>query len=199
MKVIGITGGIGSGKSVVMDILEKKYGVKTIVADRLGHKAMEKGCDTYRRMVEAFGGGILTEDGEIDRRKLSDILFNDEADLLKQNSIVHPFVRNEIERQLEAWESGGEKIAAIESAILVEAGCGKRCDEIWLVTAKPEVRIGRLIESRGYTGEMAENFMRRQKSDDEYGKCCDRIIYNDGDMEKLYKQLEKTIEQFMSV
>lgn len=199
MKVIGITGGIGSGKSTVMDILEKDYGVKLIIADSLGHKSMEKGCETYLSMVEEFGVQILAEDGEIDRRKLSEILFSDEANLRRQNGIVHPFVKNEIERLLNEWEHSGERIAAIESAILDEAGCGEKCDEIWLVTAKPEVRIGRLIKTRGYTREMAENFICRQKSDEEYGKICDRIIYNDGDMEKLYKQLKKSIEHFMSV
>lgn len=199
MKVIGITGGIGSGKSTVMDILEKSYGVKLIVADRIGHKSMEKGCETYFKMIDEFGAQILSDDGEIDRRKLSDVLFSDEDNLRKQNSIVHPFVRNEIERRLSEWESSGESIAAIESAILVEAGCGTRCDEIWLITAELEVRIERLIRSRGYTRKMAENFICRQKSDEEYGKICDRIIFNDGDMEKLYKQLKKSIEQLMSV
>lgn len=199
MKVIGITGGIGGGKSVVMDMLEKRYGVKTIIADRLGHKAMEKGCDTYRKMVEAFGRGILRDDGEIDRRKLSEVLFSDEAKLCKQNAIVHPFVRNEIDRQLNEWESGKEAVAAIESAILIEAGCGERCDEIWFVTAESEVRIKRLMQARGYTRNMAENFIRRQKSDAEYGKICDRILYNNGDVENLYKQLEKGIEHLMSV
>lgn len=199
MKVIGITGGIGSGKSTVMDILGKTYGVKLIVADSLGHKSMEKGCETYFKMVGEFGAQILADDGEIDRRKLADVLFCDEANLRKQNSIVHPFVRNEIDIRLNEWEGSGERIAAIESAILAEAGCGERCDEIWLVTAEIEVRMERLIKSRGYTREMAENFICRQKSDEEYGKICDRIIYNNGDMEKLYKQLGKSIEHLMSV
>lgn len=199
MIVIGITGGIGSGKSTVMDILEKRYGVRLIAADSLGHKSMEKGCDTYREMVREFGVGILSDNGEIDKRRLSDILFSDEDMLQIQNGIVHPFVRNEIERQLNEWENSGERIAAVESAILVEAGCGGRCDEIWLVTAGTEVRVKRLTESRGYTREMAERIMRRQKSDGQYAENCDRIIYNDGNMKNLYKQLEKCIEQLISV
>lgn len=197
MKVIGITGGIGSGKSTVMDILAKRHGVKLIIADSLGHKSMEKGCATYLRMIEEFGDDILSDTGEIDRRKLSGILFSDDIKLQAQNSIVHPYVRKEIEKQLDIWEKAGEKIAAVESAILVEAGCSDRCDEIWFVTAKTELRINRLTESRGYTEKTAREFISRQKSDEEYIKSCDRIIYNDGDIKNLYKQLEKSVEQLM--
>lgn len=199
MKVIGITGGIGSGKSTVMNILESKYGAKLLVADKIGYETMIKGCDTYFKMVEEFGKGILTEAGEIDRQKLAAILMSDIAELEKQNRIVHPYVLDVIERKLNMWKNEGQRLAAVESAILVEAGCHAYCDEIWLVTAAKEKRIERLINSRGYTKQKAESFIMNQKSDDMYRKDCDRVIENNGDIENIYKQLDKSIEQLLSM
>jgi len=199
MKVIGITGGIGSGKSTVINILKEKYGVNVLLADNLGHKAMEKESPAYCRMVGEFGEGILAADKEIDRKKLAEILFSDEKKLAKQNSIVHPFVRKEIEKQLKEWEKSGEKLAAVESAILVEAGCHEQCDEIWLVTASKEIRIERLMTSRGYSRQKAETIMKKQKSDEEYMQNCDKVIINDKDIENLNWQLEKSIEQLIAM
>lgn len=193
MKVIGITGGIGSGKSTVMNIMAEKYGVKTVLADELGHKSMEKGSLTYQRMVEEFGEEILTNDGEIDRGILAGILYADEEKLKVQNSIVHPFVKNEIEKLLNEWEKSGEKIAAVESAILVEAGCHEQCDEIWLITADREIRIERLMSSRGYDRGKAETIISKQKTDEEYIKSSDRVIINNKDMKNLFSRLDEIL------
>ncbi len=197
MKVIGITGGIGSGKSTVMNILEEKYGVKVILADAIGHKAMEKEAVTYKQMIEAFGEEILNESGEIDRLVLAPMLLSSPVLLEKQNSIVHPFVNNEIEKQLAWWREEGIALAAVESAILVEAGCSKMCDEIWFVTADKDIRIERLMKNRGYSKEKAESFIKRQKSDADYRKDCHAVIYNNGNMDEVTLALEKLMEKLL--
>ena len=98
--------------------------------------------------------------------------------------------KNEIEKLLNEWEKSGEKIAAVESAILVEAGCHERCDEIWFVTADREIRIERLMNSRGYDRGKAETIIGKQKTDEEYAKTCSKVIINDTDVNNLYKQLD---------
>ena len=199
MKVIGITGGIGSGKSTLMAILEERYGAKILVADKIGHETMVKGCHTYNKMVETFGKDILDRNKEIDRNRLSKILMSDKAELEKQNNIVHPYVLGVIRNNLNIWKQEGCKLAAVESAILTEAGCHRFCDEVWLVTASLETRIERLISSRGYTRQKAECFIANQKADDIYRRECDRVIDNDGNIENIYKQLDKSIEQILSM
>ena len=193
-KVIGITGGIGSGKSTVMDMLHRKYGAGIIVADRLGHLSMEKDTATYFRMIEEFGEDILDNDRNIDKNRLSEILLASEEKLKIQNSIVHPFVINLIKAKIEDYKEEGKNIVAVESAILFETDCDKLCDEVWLVTADTGVRIERLASDRGYTYDKAEAFICRKKSDDFFIKRCSKVIYNNGDIENLSKQLEKCIE-----
>ena len=100
MRIIGFTGGIGSGKSTVLKALKDMYDADIIMADELGHLAMEKGSKTYNCMVESFGERILNSEGEIDRGSLAKVLFSDEKMLEKQNSIVHPFVKEKIREML---------------------------------------------------------------------------------------------------
>ena len=199
MKVIGITGGIGSGKSTVMYMLEKAYGAVIILADKLGHLAMEKDSSTYKKMVSAFGIQILDCDGQIDRVVLADILMADKEKLSIQNDIVHPFVIDRIKDKIEESRVQEKKLVCVESAILFEAGCDVLCDEVWLVTADPDVRVERLMRDRGYDRNKAYAFMNRQKPDSYYAEKCSRIIYNNGDIENLSKQLQKHIEESMTM
>ena len=199
MKVIGITGGIGSGKSTVMYMLEKEYGAVIILADKLGHLAMEKDSSTYKKMVSAFGTQILDCDGQIDRAVLADILMADKEKLSMQNGIVHPFVIDRIKNTIEESRVQEKKLVCVESAILFEAGCDVLCDEVWLVTADPDVRVERLMRDRGYDRNKAYAFMNRQKPDSYYAEKCSRIIYNNGDIENLSKQLQKHIEESMTM
>lgn len=194
MRIIGFTGGIGSGKSTVLKALKDMYDADIIMADELGHLAMEKGSKTYNCMVESFGERILNSEGEIDRGSLAKVLFSDEKMLEKQNSIVHPFVKEKIREMLCESRKNGKSIVAVESAIMFESGCDKFCQEVWLVSAPSHIRIERLIRDRGYSYEKAEEFIKRQKSDDEYMKLCNKVIINDSDIENIYKQLRKYIE-----
>ncbi len=199
MKVLGITGGIGSGKSKVMEMLEKDYGAVTLLADDIGHTAMDKGTDTYKRMVEEFGPGILNKDGNIDKGILSGILMSSEEMLAIQNSIVHPYVTECINRVVRECRDKGVGLVAVESAILYEAGCDSICDEVWYVTADTDIRVQRLVSMRGYTAERAHAFIRKQKPDEFFMERCNRVIYNNGDIENLSKQLRKCIEDWNAI
>lgn len=194
MKIIGLTGGVGTGKSTVAAVLKEKYGAFVIMADEVGHFAMEKGCETYQQMVSLFGEEILDEKGEVDRRRLGDMVFPRPDKLQALNEIIHPFVRKTIEGLLKEAETEDVPFVVLESAILFESGYESLCDEIWLVTAKKEIRLERLKASRGYTKEKFEAIMARQMSEKEQKKRGCRIISNDGDRKALEKELKLLLE-----
>ena len=196
MRIIGVTGGIGSGKSTVLELLERDYGAKVILADQVGHQAMEQGTPTYFKMVDTFGTKIVTSEGEIDRAVLAEILFSSSEQLQLQNEIVHPFVNEYISKRISQWgEADTVNMIVIESAILFESGCDQFCKEVWLVLADDEARIRRLQKSRGYTREKAQLYMGNQCDYRRYCERCSCVIQNDEDIEKLSKELKKCIEQ----
>lgn len=193
--ILGITGGIGSGKSTVLHMLKDEFGANIYIADEYGHMAFLPEYPSYKTIVEMFGGGILDECGGIDREKLATIVYRDNKKLELLNSIVHPFVWNQIETDIEKNEQKKDKniLHVIESAILIEAGYEKICDKVWGILAPMDVRIQRLVESRGYTEEKARQIMKQQMSEWELKSRCDAVIENDGDIAFLRKQLEKLL------
>ena len=131
MKVIGVTGGVGSGKSVILSILEKEYGAQTILADLVAHDLMEPGAKSYMEIVETFGDSILQEDGAIDRQKLGSIVFADEKKLEQLNGITHPNVKEEIKRRIAKIRKKGEaSMIVLEAALLIESGYEDIYDEL---------------------------------------------------------------------
>lgn len=187
--VIGMAGGVGSGKSTVLGLLEKQYPVCICMADELGHRAMEQGTDAFRHIVEEFGPSVLKEDGTIDRNVLAELVYREEQRLAILNGIIHPYVRQEIRRRKEQCPK--DRVFVLETAILFETGCDELCDEVWGVLTEDEVRICRLMEGRGYSREKAEGIMKRQMSNEELAGRCDHIIVNDGDREELRQQIHK--------
>lgn len=185
--VIGITGGVGCGKSTVMDILKNRYHARVLIADDMGHEVMKKGGAAYDGICEKFGTQILTEDGEIDRAKLAEVVYSEPDKLHKLNGIVHPCVKEEIREKLLLWKE--EPLVVLETAILFETGCDTLCDRVWGVLTDAGVRIPRLISSRGYTREKAESIMAQQLPDETYRERCDAVLENNGDMEKLQEQI----------
>lgn len=193
--VVGIAGGVGSGKSTVLGILEKEYGAFVCMADQLGHKAMVHGTDTYRQIIDVFGREILLESGEIDRNALANIVYRDDELLQRLNAIIHPFVFSEIQRLIR--RHAADRLFVLETAILFETGCDKLCDEVWGVLTEDEIRIRRLMESRGYSRERAEEIMKNQISNYELAKKCDRIIVNDGGREELEEYIRECMENVL--
>ncbi len=189
MRVIGLTGGVGSGKSLVAQILKQETGAELILTDDVGHIVTDKGGSAFDLVVERFGNEIVSETGEIDRKRLADIVFNDKKAIKDLNDIVHPKVKEYIEQYIENRKEKAGNII-LESAILFETECDKYCDEIWYVYVPRNIRIERLKDSRGYSVEKCEAVMASQKPDDFYISRSDRVIKNDGSVEKLREYLK---------
>ena len=190
-RVIGITGGVGSGKSTALMLLKEKYDAYICMADELGHRAMDQGTGAYIQIVKQFGPDILACNGEINRNALADIVYHDEGRLHCLNRIIHPYVKREIRKQMERCPA---RLFVLETAILFETGCDRLCDEVGGVIAGDEIRIARLMESRGYSREKAESIMRQQMGSGELAERCDVVLVNDGDRQELLDQLENVLE-----
>ena len=190
-RVIGITGGVGSGKSTALMLLKEKYDAYICMADELGHRAMDQGTGAYIQIVKQFGPDILACNGEINRNALADIVYHDEGRLHCLNRIIHPYVKRGIRIRMEGCTA---RLFVLETAILFETGCDRLCDEVWGVIAGDEIRIARLMESRGYSREKAESIMRQQMGSGELAERCDVVLVNDGDRQELLDQLENVLE-----
>ena len=182
---IGLTGGIGSGKSTAAKILAE-LGAPAIDADKVGHEIYQPGTPAYRELIDAFGEGILASDRTIDRRKLGPIVFADPAALKRLNAIVHPKMFARMGEMVAAMRRGGEtRPIVIEAAILIEANWQPLFDEVWLVTASRDRVIERVERDRGLKPEQTEARIRAQLSDEERRKYATSVIRNDGTLEEL--------------
>ncbi len=195
--VIGMAGGVGSGKSTVLSIMEQEYPVQICMADELGHAALEHGTEAYEAVVTAFGEDILCGGGRVDRNLLSDIVYQEGEKLAVLNGIIHPYVKKEIHKQIE--QCPPDRMFILETAILFETGCDELCDEVWGVITEDEIRIRRLMESRGYTREKAEYIMKNQMGNGELAKRCNRLIVNDGDREELRRQIRTYMIEVVAI
>lgn len=194
MKIIGITGKIGAGKSLVLGYLEAMDGSFVLESDVLAKSLYQKGYSVYKRVVEVFGSDILdTETNEIDKVKLSSLVFADSAKLETLNSIVHPAVKEEILRLIEAKRSEGISVFFIEAALLIQDGYREICDEIWFIKADEETRIKRLMSSRGYSFEKCQSIIQNQPDDDYYEKNSDRIFDNTKDVLSVFEEIDKAL------
>ena len=200
MKILGITGGVGSGKSRILYELKEDYGAYVIEADKLAHELMEPGRSIYNKIIEEFGKEILLNEPPyaIDREKLGGIVFNDGDKLGLLNSISHPLVKEDILRQIdEARDKGDVKLFVIEAALLIEDGYKDICDEIWYVWVDREERIRRLIAQRGYTREKCISIFDSQSPDEYYKKYADFTINNQKNYENSSKQLKLRLNKFL--
>ncbi|HKV56543.1 MAG TPA: dephospho-CoA kinase [Candidatus Binataceae bacterium] len=189
MLTIGLTGGIGSGKSTVTRFLGE-LGAPIIDADKVGHAIYAPDGPAYPDMVAAFGEAILAPDGTIDRKKLGPIVFADPAALKRLNSIVHPKMFTRMREMVEQLRGAGEKNPImIEAAILIEANWQPLFDEIWLVVASRERVIERIERDRGLKPEQTEARIRAQLSDEERRKHATLVITNDGPIEELRQKV----------
>lgn len=190
MKVIGVTGEVGSGKSVVLSILEKDYHAETILADLVAHDLMQPGGKSYEDIVEAFGDGILNDDGTIDRVKLGNIVFHDAEKLQKLNAITHPNVKEEIKNRIQKIrEQGTASMILLEAALLIESGYEDVYDELWYIYVDRETRYRRLQEGRGYTREKTDSIMQKQLTEEQFRKYADVVIDNSYSIEETKQQI----------
>lgn len=197
MKILGITGGVGAGKSTILDYIQKMYGARVIQCDLVGHMVQEPGQSCYYRIVETFGTGILNGDQTINRGKLSAAVFGDYAALQKLNQIVHPAVKEYIVKEIEAEKKRGKvPFVVVEAALLLEDRYDLICDEIWYIYADEETRTERLMRTRGYSIEKARGIMANQMKESGYRARCSVVIDNSGTIvENTYEQIDKSLTE----
>ena len=210
-RIIGVTGGVGCGKSPVLNTLREEYGAEVIEADAVARALMEPGQSAYEAVVRTFGVEILSEElwttasarvpftsaadsraalPPIDRAKLAAIVFADPGKRELLNSLTHPAVEQEVRRRMQ--ESAAE-IIVYESAIPAEAKMRALCGEIWYVYAPQEVRIRRLMASRGYSREKCLSVMASQLSEEAFRELSDHVIDNGGTTEETAAQIRKLL------
>ena len=190
MKIIGLTGGIGSGKSTAAQILAE-FGAKVIDADKVAHEVFNPGTEGLQKVVETFGEGVLNSNGEIDRKKLGEIVFNNPTALATLNEIIHPRAYELTKSRLEEFRKQGVEVVVLEVILLVEAGWDHLVDEIWVTLATEDTVVERLQESRGLTKEEILTRIHAQTPNDDRAKYADVIIENDGSYEELKTKLGK--------
>ena len=184
MLVIGLTGGIGTGKSEAARQLEE-LGALIISADQVGHEAYTVNTEAWEQVVVTFGNGILQDDKEIDRRKLGGIVFSDPSQLKKLNQIMHPRMARIVSDKIEAFRGQGVDTVVVEAALLFEAGWDSLVEEVWVTDASEEIIIGRLRERNGLSEEEAKKRINSQMDRMERIGRSDFVINNSGDMAEL--------------
>ena len=197
MRLIGVTGGVGAGKSEVLNYIKKHYKCRIYLADDVAHLVKVKGEECYYELVSLLGEDILQEDGEINKSAMAAKIFADDALLEQVNEIVHPQVRIYLEKRIrEAQEDVDTEIMFIEAALLIEAGYKELVDELWYIYADVEVRKKRLMSSRGYSEEKIHQIMEAQLSEEVFRKECDFVIDNSGTLADSYRQIRKKLKGF---
>lgn len=194
MKVIGITGGVGAGKSQVLEYLNAKYGATICQTDQIAKKFQKKGGECYDAIVDHFGQDILDEKGELNRKKLSDIVFSNQEELEVLNQIVHPVVKEEVLKRIKSEERKNTNLFILESAILIEDNYEEICDEVWYIHIEDSARRNRLFYARGYDDKKIDDITAAQLPKDEFLKNCDRVIENSGVFEETMMQIDDIVK-----
>ena len=189
MLSIGLTGGIGTGKSLVSNILND-LGATVMNADLLGHEAYLPGTLGFGLVVDAFGDQIVGDDGTVDRKKLGPIVFSSPQNMSKLNAIMHPLIRDMIQAQLEEYSSNGTDVVVVEAAVLIEASWEDLFDEVWVVTSDKETVIERLKDRNSLSREDAIVRIDSQMSTDERIGHSDVVISNNSTTDELADSVE---------
>ena len=191
MLVIGLTGGVGAGKSSVLKALEEHCNCKIVLADDVGNKVKEPGQSCYSKIVDLLGTDILKEDSTINRVKMAEKIFADTKILEQVNHIIHPAVEEYISNSIQAEREKKEiDVFFLEAALLIEAGYTPYLNELWYIFSEKDVRIKRLKESRGYSDEKIHQIMEQQMSDEEFKKYADVVLDNSHEFQKTLEQIK---------
>jgi dephospho-CoA kinase len=193
VKIIGLTGGIASGKSTVAAILVR-LGAEVIDADLLAREAVLPGTAGLAAITKAFGGGVISADGTLDRKRLGDLIFCDSEARRLLESLTHPEIRRLAEARLEAARSRGERIVFYMAPLLIEAGARSRVDEVWVVYVDPETQASRLTTREGITREEALLRIASQMPMEEKAGHGRYVIDNRGSIEETESQVRKLWE-----
>lgn len=192
MKIVGVTGGIGSGKTTIINYIKSK-GYAVYIADDAGKKVMQK-PEIIQQINELFHNEVLLEDGFLDRSKIAALVFNDYEKLQQLNNIVHPAVALDFEEFKR--ENASEKVIFKETAVLFESGSYKNCDATILITAPLEVRIKRVMQRDNISKEQVESRIKNQLPDHEKAALATYIVEN-VDLQKAFKSIDDIINKIL--
>jgi dephospho-CoA kinase len=197
MRFIGITGGVGAGKSEILSYLSKKPATRVLLADEIAHELMEPGTACYAALRESFKEEeIYLPDGSFDRAKLASVIFSDEEKRVRLNAIVHPAVKAYVREQAAKERAKGTlSLLVLEAALLIEEHYDEICDEIWYIYTSGEIRRARLAASRGYSDEKIDRIFASQLDDAVYRAHCARVIDNNGLPEEAFAQIDEALRR----
>ncbi len=196
MKVLGITGGVGSGKSTVLEYLEKQWGARLALCDDIARQMQEPGGICYDQMISLFGPSCVREDGSLDRPAISAQFFAAPALREKVSGFIYPAVTKELLRRIDEARAQGAALFVIEAAVLFESGCASICDEVWYVYADTEARMVRLMRDRGYSEERARLIMEAQHPDSFYRERCSCVIDNSREgIGKVHEEIDRALKE----
>lgn len=194
MKVIGITGGVGCGKSTVLHLIQKHANAYIIMADDVAKSLYTAGSPLVHDIAEEFGDNCVNSDGSVNKPALADIIFSDENKRKKLNAMVHPEVKRIILETIDELKSLNKyDLILVEAALFFEENYDKFCDEVWYVTSDTSVRRKRLKADRGYSDEKIDNMLKAQLSENEFIKRCDKVIDNSGSLDVTESCLVKML------
>ena len=196
MKVIGVTGGVGAGKSEILNYIADNWNATVVEADEVGYLVMKPGKSCFAPIVELFGPGILQEDGTLDRTRIAQMVFEDKNLLEKLNAIVHPAVKKYIRKAIQREEENETDFFIVEAALLIEDKYDEICDELWYIYADEETRTERLKKNRGYSEEKIKSIFANQLSEDEFSEHCDFELDNSGDFEDTKEQIMQRMQMY---
>lgn len=188
MKIIGLTGGSGAGKNTVCEIIQKKYKAKVIDADKIAKNLQKKGSMYLNSIIDNFGADIVYKNGELNRKKLANIIYEDDKKREQLNELTFIYVVDEIKKKINKIK---EELIIINAPLLYESNLNQICDYVIAVISDEESRIERICKRDGTTKKEAKKRIAAQNTDEFFIENSDYIIYNQKDMKDLEKQIEK--------
>jgi dephospho-CoA kinase len=197
MIVIGLTGGIASGKSTVAKMLSE-LGAVVIDADKVGHEAFRPHTEAWRKVVAAFGKDVLGQNEAIDRSKLAQLVFNDPKALKRLNRTMHPLMHRIVEKRIEALWRQGIEVVVLEATLLIEAKWTDLVDQVWVTITPEDIVVNRLVSQKGFSGEQAKARVKSQTPISQRAKRADVVIRNDSDVATLRKKVEGLWQKLQS-
>jgi dephospho-CoA kinase len=193
---VGLTGGIAAGKSTVASLMAR-LGAGILDADEVVRELQRPGTWVYQAILQAFGPSIVQRDGTIDRKRLGEMVFQDEGARRQLEATVHPALVAAIEQRLRAFEAQGVKLCVVELPLLIEAGAQERFDWVVVVTAPEEVQVSRLMADRGLSREEALARMRSQMPLHEKVRVADFVIENAGDLQEVERRVQELYQALL--
>lgn len=198
MKIIGITGGVGSGKSMLLEYIKEHYNCCIVLADDVANQLKEPGEACYEAIARLLGKACIGADGCIRKDKMAERIFVDKSLLQKVNAIIHPAVKEVILQKIQQEKAKGEKdFFFLEAALLIEGGYETVVEDIWYIYTDESVRRARLRAGRNYSDEKIDSILRAQLSEECYRKHCSTVIDNSGKLTDAYRQIDKKMEEYL--